>query len=63
MIIGTFVLLTVRCRGKESNLFHETTTLNTGSACPVLGQISDLNPLKIKVKGQKTIKQATTFEI
>lgn len=61
MIIGTFVLLTMR--GKESNLFHEITPLNTGSASPVLGQISDLNPLKIKVKGQMKIKQATTFEI
>lgn len=29
MIIGTFVLLTVRCRGKESNLFHEMTALKT----------------------------------
>lgn len=52
MIIGTFVLLTMRCRGKESNLLHKITPLNSGSASPVLGQISDLSPLKIKVKGQ-----------
>lgn len=63
MIIGTFVPLTVRSRGKESNLFHEIKPLNTDRESPVLGQISDLNPLKIKVKGQKKIKQATAFEI
>lgn len=62
MIIGTFVLLTVRCRGKESNLFHEIIPLNTGSASRVLAR-SNFRLEPTEDKGKWTEDKQASYNI